>query len=68
MKKMKKEAFDVKKSDSMTIEMLCNTVLSFQTISTRMAFSGSLMFSYFNKCLTDSALEEWQLVTPHQDD
>ena len=52
----------------MTIEMLCNTVLSFQTISTRMAFSGSLMFSYFNKCLTDSALEEWQLVTPHQDD
>jgi hypothetical protein len=40
-----KETFDVKKSDDMTIEMMFNTVLSFQTMSTRMAFTASLMYS-----------------------
>ena len=55
-----KETFDVKKSDGITIEMLFNTVLSFQTMSTRMAFTGPLMYSYFDKCLTDNALEEWR--------
>ena len=63
-----KETFDVEKSDGMTIEMLFNTVLSLQTMSTRMAFTGLLMYSYFNKCLTDDALEEWRSVTPHPDD
>ena len=63
-----KETFDVKKSDGITIEMLFNTVLSFQTMSTRMTFTGPLMYSYFNKCLTDNALEEWHSVTPHPDD
>jgi hypothetical protein len=52
----------------MTIDMLFNTILSFQTMSTRMAFSGLLMFSNIDMCFTDNALEEWQLVTPHQDD
>ena len=63
-----KETFDVEKSDGITIEMLFNTVLSFQTMSTRMAFTGPLMYSYFNKCLTDNPLEEWRSVTPHPDD
>ena len=63
-----KETFDVEKSDGITIEMLFNTVLSFQTMSTRMTFTGPLMYSYFNKCLTDNALEEWRSVTPHPDD
>ena len=63
-----KETFDVEKSDGMTIEMLFNTVLSLQTMSTRMAFTGPLMYSYFDKCLTDNALEEWRSVTPHPDD
>jgi hypothetical protein len=49
-----KETFDDEKSDGKTIEMLFNTFLSFQTMSTRMAFTASLMFSYFDKCLTDN--------------
>ena len=63
----KKETFDIEKSDGMTFEMLFLTVLSFQTMSTRMAFTGPLLYSYFDKCLTDNALEEWRSVTPHQD-
>ena len=62
------ETFDVKKSDGIAIEMLFNTVLSFQTMSTRMVFTGPLMYSYFDKCLTDNALEVWRSVTPHPDD
>ena len=52
----------------MTIEKLFNTVLSFQTMSTRMAFTGSLMYAYFKKCWTDNALEKRHSVTPYQDD
>ena len=48
--------------------MLFLTILSFQTMSTRMTFTGPLLYSYFDKCLTDNALEEWRLVPPHQDD
>ena len=33
-----------------------------------MNFTGTMMFLYFNKCLMDNALEEWRLVTPHEDD
>ena len=33
-----KETFDVEKSDGTTIEILFNTVLSFQTMSSRMEF------------------------------
>ena len=63
-----KETFGIKKSDGMTFELLFLTVLSFQTMATRMAFTGPLLYSYFDKCLTDNALEEWRSVTPHQDD
>jgi hypothetical protein len=52
----------------MTIKMMFNTLLSFQTMSTRMAFTGPLMFSYFDNCLTDIALEERLSVTLHHDD
>ena len=54
-----KESYSIKKSDSTTFEMLLLTILSFQTMSTRIAFTGPLSYSYFNKCLTDNALEEW---------
>ena len=63
-----KETFDVKKLNGMTIEMVFHTVLSFQTMTTRMAFSGLLMYSYFDKCFTDNALEESCSITQHQDD
>ena len=63
-----KETFDVKKSDGATIEILFNTVLSFQTMSSRMEFTGAMMYSYFNTCLLDNALEEWRSVMPHEDD
>ena len=65
---IEKETFDVKKSDGAKIEILFNTVLSFQTMSSRMEFTGAMMYTYFNKCLLDNALEEWGLVTPHEDD
>ena len=32
-----------------------------------MAFTGLLLYLYFDKCLTDNALEECCFVTPHQD-
>ena len=54
-----KETIDVEKFDSTTIKMCYNIVLSFQTMPTRMAFTGALMFPYFDKCLTDNAFEEW---------
>ena len=60
-----KETFDVGKSDGTAIEILFNTVLLFQTMSTKMEFIGSMIFSYFNNCLLDNALEEWCLFTPH---
>ena len=63
-----KETFDVEKADGTTIEVLFNTVLSFQTMSSRMDFTGTMMYSYFNKCLLDNALEEWRAVTPHEED
>jgi hypothetical protein len=47
---------------------MLNTVLSFQTMSSRMEFTGVMMYSYFDKCLLDNALEEWRSVTPHEDD
>ena len=37
-------------------------------MSLRMKISGLIMFSYFDKCLLDNALEEWCLVMPHEDD
>ena len=64
----KKESFSVKKSDRTTIKILLNTVLLFHTMSSRMEFTGSMMYSYFDKCLLDNALEEWRSVTPHEDD
>ena len=64
---VKKETFEVKKLDGTIIEILFNTVLSFNTMAKRMEFTGPMMFSYFNKCLIDNALEEWRAVTPHED-
>ena len=63
-----KETFDIKKSDRTRTEILFNTVLSFQTMSSRMEFTSAMMYSYFNKCHLDNSLEEWHLVTPHEDD
>ena len=63
-----KETFDVEKSDRTTIEVFFNTVLSFQTMSSRMDLTGTMIYSYFNKCLMDNALEEWRAVTPHKED
>ena len=65
---VEKETFDVEKSDGTIVEVLLNSVLSFQTMSSGMNFTGTMMFSYFNKCLMDNALEEWRSVTPHEDD
>ena len=65
---LEKETFNVEKSDGTIVEVLFNTVLSFQTMSSRMNFTGTMMFSYFNKCLMDDVLEEWRLVTLHEDD
>ena len=45
-----KETFDIEKSDGTTVEMLFLTILSFQTMSTTMAFTGPLLYSYFDKC------------------
>ena len=37
-------------------------------MSSRMEFTGPMMFSYVDKCLLDNALEEWHSVTPHGGD
>ena len=42
--------------------------MSFIAMSKRMEFTGLMMYSYFNKSLTDNALEEWSWVTPNKDD
>ena len=60
------ETFNVKKST--TVETLFNTVLSIHTMSSRMEFTGLMMYSYFDKCLLHNALEEWHSVMPHDDD
>ena len=57
---VKKETFKVEKSDGTTFEILFNTVLSFNTMAKGMEFTGLMRFSYFNKYLTDNALEEWR--------
>ena len=57
-----KLTFDVKESDTMTIQMLFYIDLSFHTMSTRIGFTGPLMFSYSGMCFPDNALEEWQIV------
>jgi hypothetical protein len=33
-----------------------------------MEFTGLMMYSSFDKCLSDNVLEEWHSVTPHEDD
>ena len=58
----------MEKSDGTTLETLFNTALLFNTMSSRMNFTGAIMFSYFDKCLLDNALDKWCLVTPHEDD
>ena len=65
---IEKEMFEVKKLDRTTIEILFNTVLSFTMMSKRMEFTGPMMYSYFDKCLMDNALEVWWSVIPHEED
>ena len=65
---MEKETFNIEKSDRTTIKILFNTMLSFHTMSSRIEFTGSMMYSYFDKCILDNALEEWCSVMPHEDD
>jgi hypothetical protein len=43
-------------------------MILFPPMSSRMEFTGAMMYSYFNNCLLDNALEEWCSVTPHEDD
>jgi hypothetical protein len=62
-----KETFNDKKFDGTTIDSLFNTMLSFQTMYSRMEFTDPMMFSYFDKCFLDHALEEWCSVTTHED-
>ena len=33
-----------------------------------MGYSGPIMYSYFDKCLLNDALEEWQSIMPHEGD
>ena len=65
---LEKETFEVEKLDGTMLEILFNTALLFNTMSSRMNFTGAIMFSYFDKCLLDNALDEWRSVTPHEDD
>ena len=65
---IEEEMFEVKKLDGTRIEILFNTMMSFNTMSKGMEFTGLMMYLYFNKCLMDNALEEWHLVNPHKDD
>ena len=64
---LEKETFEVEKSDGTTLEILFNTALLFNTMSSRMNLTGAMMFSYFDKCLLDNALDKWRSVTPHED-
>ena len=59
-----KESFDIEKADGNSIEMSCNTVLSFCLMNDRMQFSSPDLFNYFVKCLTMNALAEWHIVSP----
>lgn len=55
-----------KQSNCATTEISLNTVLSFQTLSSMMEFTGPIMFSPSEKSLLDNALEEWQSISPHE--
>ena len=59
-----KNLLTLKKTYGNSIEMICNTVLSFCLMNDRMQFSGPDLFNYFVKCLTMNALAEWHIVTP----
>ena len=58
-----KDSFDIEKADGNSIEMSCNTVLSFCLKNDRMQFSGPDLFNFFAKCLTMNTLSEWHIVT-----
>jgi RNA-binding protein YhbY len=45
-----KESFVVEQSDGTLIEVMFNTILLFKTMSNQRELTGSLMFSYFDKC------------------
>jgi hypothetical protein len=68
---MKKKLSMLKSSTVIQLKcclILSCLVLSCETKSTKMAFPGPLMYLYFDKCLTDNALEELHSVTLLQDD
>ena len=62
-----KETFDVEKPVGIIIEVMFNNILSFKIMSNQMELTGSLIFSYFDVCLADNALEEWHSIMPHSD-
>ena len=64
---IEKETFKFEKSNETIIEILFNIVLSFYTMAKRMDFTGSMMYSYFSKCLTDNVLLIWCLVIPNKE-
>jgi hypothetical protein len=49
------------------VEVMFNTILSFKTMSNQMELTGSLMFSYFDRCLADNALGEWHSIRLYSD-
>ena len=61
------KTFDVEKCDRTMFKILFNTALLFDTMLLRMDITGSMMYSYFDKCLLDNVIDTWQLVTPHKD-
>ena len=52
---LKKESFDVEKSDGK--QSKCHVTLC--SHSSMMVFTGPMMYSYFDMCLLDNALEVW---------
>ena len=64
---IEKVTFNVEKSDGTRIEVSLNTVLSFQTMSSRMSLTCPTINLSFNKFLLHKALEERWSVTPHEE-
>lgn len=66
--KIEKEEFKVKKFGGTTIEILLNTVWSFNAMTMRTKFTKLMMCSYFEKCLMGNALKEYHLVTLYKNE
>ena len=66
---LEKETFDVENSEKTMFEILFNTALLFNTMLLTIDLTGSILYSYFDKCLLDNVLDkwQWQWLTPHED-